>query len=149
MSLFNESEWIKLLFMLGDMQAMVSEIEKDLFSKVPADKKRKLFQPGYHITASSFAHIIERHYHKIPRHMGVGKFTIPVPDILDGLRNAAQQTAVPIPGSLNFYREFDTDSEIGFDRSGCTTKIMTVITSPGGCIKTAFPGDYKEHSALV
>lgn len=135
--------------MLGDMQAMLSEIERDLFSRVPAEKKRKLFQPGYHITATSFAHIIERHYHKIPRHMGVVKFTVPVADILDNLRKASGQTPVQISGSLNFYREFDTGNEIGFDRSGNSTKMMTVITTPGGCIKTAFPGNYKEHSALV
>lgn len=135
--------------MLGDMQALLSETERDLFDKIPAEKKRKLFQPSYYITASSFAHIIERHYHKIPRHMGVGKFTIPLPDILDWLRRASQQTPVPVPGSLNFYREFDTKNEIGFDRSGSTTNIITVITTPGGCIKTAFPGKYKEHSALV
>ena len=147
--MFIESEWIKLLFMLGDMQTMLGEIERDLFSKVPAEKKRKLFQPGYHITASSFAHIIERHYHKIPRHMGVGKFTVPVVDILDHLRRAAAQTPVPIPGSLNYCREFDTGNEIGFDRSGNSTKMMTVITTPGGCIKTAFPGNYKEFSVLV
>lgn len=144
MNIFIESEWIKLLFLLSDMQSHLAETEKDLFAKVPVEKKKKLFNATWRLSASAFAHIIERHYHKIPRHPGVGKFTVPVADILDLLRRASQQTPFSIPGTLNYYRELDAGIEIGFDRAGVATNIMTVITAPGGCIKTAFPGRIRE-----
>lgn len=146
--MYNESEWLKLLFMLSDMQAWINQMEKDLLMQVPGFDKKKLFRPTYYISASSFAHIIERHYHKIVRHMGVGKFIIPVPDILYWLRLAAQQASLPIPGSLNFYRELDTQTQIGFDKNGNYTSVVTVITDARGCIKTAFPGHHKDRSAL-
>ena len=146
--MFNESEWLRLLFMLSDMQEWISRMEKDLLMKVPGNEKKKLFRSTYYITAPSFAHIIERHYHKIARHMETGKFIIPVSVILYWLRLAAQQASLPVPGSLNFYRELDTQTQIGFDKNGNDTSVITVITDPGGCIKTAFPGHYKDRSVI-
>jgi hypothetical protein len=137
---FNEYEWLKMLFMLSDMQTWLSEMEKDLFMRQPSVKKKKLFQKTYYLTASSFAHIIERHYYKIPRHIGAAKFTITLPEILDWLRTAFQETAFRPPGSSNYIRELDAGSDIGFDRSGNNTSILTVITDAGGKIITAFPG---------
>jgi len=137
---FNEFEWLKMLFMLSDMQTWLAEMEKDLFMCQPSGKKKKLFQKSYYLTASSFAHIIERHYHKIPRHIGAAKFTITVPEILDCLRSASQETAVRQPGSSNYIRELNAGTDIGFDRSGNNTSIFTVITDARGRIITAFPG---------
>lgn len=138
--MFNESEWIKLLFLLSDTQQWITEMEKDLFMQLPGHEKRKCFRKTYHITAAGFAHIIERHYNNIPRFPGAGKFTIPVADIMHCIRQAAHCEPKPLSGTLNFIREYRHPSPLGFDRAGAVTSIMTVITCPGGCIKTAFPG---------
>lgn len=143
---FNECEWLRILFLLSDLQTWLSELEKDLFMKQPSAKKRKLFQKKYYITASSFAHIIERHYYKIPRHIGAAKFTISVPEILDWLRLAFQAKPSRPPGSCRHIRELDTGKEIGFDRAGCSTSILTVVTDSGGKIITAFPGSTRCQS---
>lgn len=145
--MFIESEWLKLLFLLGDMQTWIGKTEKDLFRKVPGSDKKRFFCKTYYLTAADFAHIIERHYHKIPRHMDAGKFTVPVPDILNCIRSAASQVPVELKGTLNFYREFDTGKEIGFDRAGVATTMITVITTPGGAIRTAFPGKMNDLPA--
>lgn len=138
--MFIESEWLKLLFLLSDTQSWIMEMEKDLFRTVPGVEKKKLFRKTYYLSASAFAHIIERHYHKIPRHMEAAKFIISVPDIMEAIRKVASQPALPVPGSLNVYRMLDTGEQIGFDRSGKDTSLITVISGPGGNILTAFPG---------
>src|SRR3989337_3788407 len=102
---FEESDWLKLLVMLSDMQTWINEMEKDLFMKLPLGEKKKLFRKTYYINAQSFAHIIERHYHKIARHLGAGKFIVSVPDILYWLRSAADQPATPLARTNNFIRE--------------------------------------------
>jgi hypothetical protein len=137
---FNEHEWLRALFMLSDMQSWLSEMEKNLFMNQPSGRKKKLFRKSYYLTASSFAHIIERHYYKVPRHIGAAKFTITIPRILELLRTACEQPPTPLPGSSNFFRELHTGADIGFDRSGNNTPVITIITDPGGKIITAFPG---------
>jgi len=145
---FDESEWLRLLFMLSDTQTWLNEMEKDLFMKLPLGEKKKLFRKTYYINAQSFAHIIERHYHKIARHIGAGKFIVSVPDILYWLRTAADQPATPLIGTVNFIRELNTGTEIGFDKSGNMTTIITVITDAAGSIKTAFHGYHKDRPAI-
>jgi hypothetical protein len=40
-------------------------------------------------------------------------------------------------------RSLDTGTQIGFDKDAQSTTHITVITEPGGAIKTAFPGKYQ------
>jgi len=143
---FDENEWLRMLFMLSDMQNWLSEMEQELFMKQPAGKAKKLFRKTYHLTASSFAHIVERHYYKIPRHVGAAKFTISVPEILDCLRTAFSQPPAPLEGSLSFIRQVKMGTIIGFDNAGNNTSIITIITNAGGKIVTAFPGAYRKSS---
>lgn len=149
MSPFNESEWLKLLFLLSDMQQWMADTEKDLFMKVPGSDKKKFFRRTFYITASAFAHILERHYYKLQRHPETGKFTVPVPDILQAIRSAAHCTELSVPGCLSVYRESDTGQTIGYDRFGTSTTFLTVITDRGGCIKTAFPGLLKNNPVFT
>lgn len=45
---------------------------------------------------------MERHHHKILRHPGPGKFTIPVPEILSYLRDLSEESGTPVAESLDF-----------------------------------------------
>ena len=137
---FNESEWIKVLFLISDTQIWMEEMEKKFFHMIPLDNKRKLFRTTYRLNASTLAHILEKHYYKIPRHPEASKFTIPVHEILFYIREAGNMTPDAIPGCLNFERIIDADRPIGFDADGEITDIITVITDSSGHIKSAFPG---------
>ncbi len=148
MTAFNEPEWLKLLFLLSDTRTWINEMEKDLFDKTPVVEKRKLFRKTYYITAASLAHIVERHYYKIPRHPGAAKFTVSVSVILHWIREAYHQPMFPANGTGNHFRMLDTAISIGHDRDGTATTYITVITHPCGSIKTAFPGLFKSNDAV-
>jgi len=141
--MFNEPEFIKLLFMLADTQAWISNMEKDLFYQLPLQEKCKLFRKTYYLSATALTHILERHYYKISRHPACGKFTIDVPTIVHWIKEAFAAEPSAINGSLNFKRTMDTGTQIGFDKEGQSTTCITVITEPGGAVKTAFPGQYQ------
>lgn len=137
---FNESEWIRLLFLIADTRTWMDQMEKDLFQQVPMQERKKLFRRTHFLTAQSMAHILERHYSKINRHPGTGKFTISVVDILHWIREAGQQPASPLPGSNHFIRCIDTNTCIGYDKNGQPTTQITLISDASGCVRTAFPG---------
>lgn len=140
--MYNEPEFIKLIFLLADTQAWLNELSKDAFLQLPVSDKKKLAAKTYYLTPAAMAHILEKHYHKINRYPGTGKFTIPVTAIVEGIRNAASSPALPQNGSLNYIREYQAEEEIGFDKYGRQTTTLTVITDSGGKIITAFPGSY-------
>ena len=140
MSAFCEEEWMRLLFLLSDTEAWVDELGRRLFHQLPVTDRKRLFRRGYCLTASALAHILERHYYKIPRHPGTGKFTIPVVDILHHLRQAGELAPEPIPGSLHQKRVWKADEAVGFDKEGRPTAFITVLTDSSGRIVTAFPG---------
>ena len=75
---FNETEWLKMLFMISDMKGRMEQMERKIIDEVPIGEKRKLHKTTYHLSASTLAHIMERHYFKIQRHPDASKFTIPV-----------------------------------------------------------------------
>jgi hypothetical protein len=137
---FNEAEWIKLLFLLSDIQAWIHEMEKDIFRQLPVTGKKRLFRKTYYISASSLAHIIERHYYKINRHPGTGKFTIPVASILYYIREAFHLPVRPHTCNTCLVRVMDTATTIGFDKNGIATTVISILTDSNGQIKTAFPG---------
>ena len=138
--MYNEEEWLRLLFLMSDTQAWISEMEKDLFRHFPAGEIKKLSRKSYYLSATSFAHIIERHYYKMPHHPGASKFNIPVYDILYWLREGFYQPSQPLPGTSLFIRQWDTGACMGFNRLSHPTTILTILTETGGRIKTAFPG---------
>ncbi|MET0393761.1 MAG: hypothetical protein ABW019_11505 [Chitinophagaceae bacterium] len=137
---FCEEEWMRLLFLLSDTAAWLDDLGRRLFHQVPVAGRKRLFRRSYCLTAPALTHILERHYYKIARHPGAGKFTIPVADILHQLRQAGELPPEPVPGSLNDKRVWEADSQVGVDKEGLPTAIITILTDSGGRIVTAFPG---------
>jgi hypothetical protein len=139
-NMFNEQEWLKVLFLLNDTQAWIDGMAKELFTQLPVAEKKKFLRKNYYLSATVLAHILERHYHKIERYTEAGKFTIPVTDILDYLREAYSLPVKPVPGCANFQRLVHTNRVIGYDRHRKPVKTITILTDGGGNIVTAFPG---------
>ena len=142
---FNEPEWLKLLFLLADTQSGLDDLHKQLFAQLPIENKKKLFHKNFCLTPQSLAHILERHYYKIPRHPQTGKFHISVIEIVHYIREAVDISVTPIPGSGNFQRVIHTGKPVGFDRSGESVTCITIITGINGKIITAFPGLWRIH----
>ena len=146
---FNEDEWLKLIFLLSDTQDWLNEMVSGAVMQVPMNNKKRLFRKTYYITISSLAHILERHYYKIPRHPDSGKFTIPIPEILSHLRDIASEPGTPIPGSLDMQRMVNVNKTVGFDRNGLPTTYISVLTDSGGRITTAFPGIFVPKPIII
>src|SRR5205085_5431440 len=138
LSQFSEPEWLKLLFLLSDTQEWLNDMHKDLFDQLPVCKKR-FISKDYYLTVNKLAHILERHYYKINRYPNAGKFTIPVTDILNYIREALAIPPVPIDGD-NMRRTLEVPTPIGYDKHGRETNVITILTDAGGKIITAFPG---------
>lgn len=141
---FNESQWMKLVFLLADTQSWIDEMNKDLFAAVPVSNQRKYFKKTYFLTPTALAHILERHYYKINRHPEAGKFHVSLPCLLELMRDASAVIPAPMKGCMNYHRVLETNSMIGFDKDGREERRMTVITDAGGGIVTAFPGVVEE-----
>jgi hypothetical protein len=144
---FDESAWIKLIFLLSDTQDWLNELANGALMQVPMKNRKRLLRKTYYVSVSALAHILQRHYFKIPRHPETSKFTIPVPEILSYLRDLSAETGVPVAGSLNFRRTVDVHRTIGFDKDQLPTSHITVLTDSGGRIITAFPGIHFINSA--
>ncbi len=86
---FNEEEWLRLLFLLNDIQIWLNKLVSGAVMQVPIQNKKKLFRKTYYISVSVLTHIAERHYYKIMRHPEASKFTIPIVEILSLLRDAS------------------------------------------------------------
>lgn len=137
---FNEPEWLKLLFLLADTQTWLDDMAKEAFGRLPIPDKKRFLRKTYYLTISALAHIVERHYYKIPRYPNAGKFHIPLIEILHHIREAYSLPVTPVTGCLNFQRVLQTEQTIGFDKNGQPTNIITILTDAGGKIITAFPG---------
>jgi hypothetical protein len=85
---FNETEWLRLLFLLNDTNVWLQEMERSLLYLLPIDEKCRLSRKTYYLSVTSLAHLLEKHYFKISRHPGCSKFTIAVPDIVHYIREA-------------------------------------------------------------
>jgi hypothetical protein len=118
-------------------------MEMNILYQLPVANKSKLFRKTYYLSATSLAHVLEKHYLKIARHPGCGKFTIDIPGIVYWIKEAFHTEQQSICGSLNFKRWLDTDTVIGCNREGAATTFITVITNAAGEVKTAFPGKYE------
>jgi hypothetical protein len=135
---FSEDEWLKLLFLLADTQEWLNDMHKTLFNQLPVSKKR-FISKQYHLGLPALAHILERHYYKINRYPHAGKFTIPVTDILNYIRDAHATIPVDIEGN-NKQRTIEASAPVGHDKNGKQTNVITILTDAGGKIVTAFPG---------
>lgn len=140
MQTYNETEWLRLLFLLNDTQQWLEEMQKTLLRSLPCKTPEKLFKKNCYLSVAAFAHILERHYHKIPRHPGTGKFTISIPDILQLIKQAAEQLPLPQNGTTNLLYQYNSGIELGYDKSGLPSTYITLIVDEKGNIKTAFPG---------
>lgn len=138
----NEAEWTKMIFLLADMQEWMDTLFRSAISELEIKERKKLFRNQYHITPVSLAHILERHYYKIARFPGCGKFTISVPEILHWIKEGSRVQPTEMKGSVNTIRTLDTLAMIGHDRHTAPTTILTIITDNCGTVKTAFPGAY-------
>ena len=144
----NEDEWINVLFLLSDTQNWLNDLTTEAIRHFPLQDRKRLCRKTYHLTVPALAHIVERHYYKIPRHPLVSKFTIPITAILSHLRDAANTEMLPINGSLKFKRVFDTQNVIGFDYNKLPTSLITIVTDGAGKILTAFPGLLKATNLI-
>jgi len=148
-SQFNEEAWLKLVFLLNDTQDWLNEMVSGAVMQLPMNNKKRLFRKTYYITISSLAHILERHYYKIPRHPDCGKFNVPIPEILSHLRDIASEPGTPIPGSLDLRRTVNVNKTVGLDRNGLPTTYISVLTDSGGRIITAFHGIFVPRPIIV
>ena len=137
---FNETQWLQALFLLADTQSWLQQMQEGLIWQLPVKHRKKLLRKGSYLSSKALAHILERHYYKVPRHPLTGKFTIPIPQIVACIRDACQQPPETVPHSPHLQRILDTGTPLGHDPSGNTVTTITVITSTGGEIITAFPG---------
>lgn len=145
----NEQEIIRLLFALADIQQWINELTSSAFSQLPHMGKRKLQRAGYYLGINAMAHILERHYHKVPRHPGAGKFCISVNDMLWHISEARKSATQPVPGHATQFRIHNCNSSIGYDRNGQNTSFITVFTDAKGNILTAFPGQYQPSETAI
>ncbi|HVX28521.1 MAG TPA: hypothetical protein VHB70_19385 [Parafilimonas sp.] len=136
----NEEQWIHILFLVSDTQIWLEELQTKLIYQLPVKNKKKLLRKSHYLSASALAHILERHYFKIPRYPNAGKFTISVAGIVSYLRDAGTQITTSINNSCNVQRVIDAKQLIGFDKYGKPASVITVISDSGGKIITAFPG---------
>jgi len=136
----NETEYIKLIFLLSDTQQWLNDLSKEALTILPVSEKRKLLQKQYYLSITALAHILEHHYYKIPRYPSTGKFHLSLADILYHVREAINAPVNPVPGALTFQRVIKANQVIGFDKKGEATSFITILTDGGGKIITAFPG---------
>jgi hypothetical protein len=138
--MFNENEWLKLLFLLADTQTWLDDMAKEMFRQLPISKKRFILKE-YYLSLTVLAHILGRHYYKINRYPHTGKFHIPVIEILNYIREAYMLPATLTTDGQNFQRILQTIQPIGFDKYGQSSNTIIILTDAGGKIITAYPGE--------
>ncbi|MFC0771392.1 hypothetical protein [Terrimonas alba] len=127
--MFNEPEWLKLVFLLSDTQAWIDDLSKQAFGQLPVPDKKKFLQKNYYLGIRALAHILERHYYKIPCYPNAGKFHIPLTEIFHHIREAHSLPVTPVSGCLNFQRAIKTEQPVGFDKNGQpTTSLQSLLT---------------------
>lgn len=139
---FNEEQWMPILFLLADTQTWLQQLHEELLYQLPIKNRKKLLRQSWYLSVNALAHILERHYHKVPRHPLTGKFTIPIPAIVAAIKDAAQQPPAAVPQSTTrLQRVWQAPQPVGYDCKGAATRLVTVIADMGGRIVTAFPGE--------
>ncbi|WP_157098023.1 hypothetical protein [Niabella ginsenosidivorans] len=148
-TIFNEEEWLLLLFLLADIQSWLQQLQEGLIYQLPVKHRKKLLRKSGYLSVKALAHILERHYYKPPCHPPVGaqaslasKFTLPIPQIVACIRDACRQPAAPggQAHAGNRCHVYDAGITIGYNSRGLPVSSITVITDAAGTIVTAFPG---------
>jgi hypothetical protein len=137
---FNEAQWLQVLFLLADTDVWLQQLQEGLIWQLPVKQHKKLLRKSWYLSVTVLAHILERHYYKLPRHPLAGKFTISIPEIVNAIKDAGQLPPEPIAGSSNLQRVWEAGYPLGYDPAGNTVTTLTVISSAAGEIITAFPG---------
>ncbi|ANH83096.1 hypothetical protein A8C56_20815 [Niabella ginsenosidivorans] len=145
---FNEAQWLQALFLLAEAQSWLQQLQEALIWQLPVKHRKKLLRQSWYLSAKALAHILERHYYKIPGHPYTAKFTIAIPQIVACIKEAGAQQAMPlpepkgagVPRSRHLQRVWDAGMAVGYDPAGNTVTVITVIASTSGEIITAFPG---------
>ncbi len=137
---FNEAQWLQVLFLLADTATWLQQLQEGLIWQLPVKQHKKLLRKSWYLSVTVLAHILERHYYKLPRHPLAGKFTISIPEIVNAIKEAGQLSPEPIAGSTNLQRVWEAGYPLGYDPAGNTVTTMTIISSAAGEIITAFPG---------
>ncbi|MBZ4189491.1 hypothetical protein [Niabella beijingensis] len=141
---FNEEQWLPVLFLLADTQTWLQQLQEGLMHQLPVKNRKKLLRKSWYLGVKALAHILERHYHKVPRHPLAGKFTLPIPALVAAIKDAGQQPPLPPPGGAppgaNVHRVHNVGTTIGYDSRGQPVSTLTVITDAAGMIITAYPG---------
>ena len=83
--------------------------------QLPSADKSKLYRKAYYLPLTSLEHVLEKHYYKIVRHPGCGKFTIDIANIVYWIKEAFHTEPQGNSGSLNFRRCMDTGTVIGYN----------------------------------
>ena len=135
----NEKELLKLIGLLSDVQKWVDRLSLDCVNNFHASGIKLMNNKKYRLSIISFAHILEKHYHKILRYPDSSKFNISIPEILDYLKTAEAMDIMPIKGGANCERRLELKEMIGFNKDGEDAFCLVVITDPGGNIITAYP----------
>ncbi len=138
---FSESQWLRMLFVIADTEQWLRQLQVQHFYALPLSNHKKLLRKRWYLSAGVTAHILERHYYKINRHPGTGKFTIPIPQLLHYIKEAGSLEPQRVPQTGNMQRVWQAEEPIGYDINGTTTSRLTVISDPAGNIITAFPGE--------
>jgi hypothetical protein len=137
---FNEAQWLQVLFLLADTASWLQQLQEGLIWQLPVQQHKKLLRKSWYLSVTVLAHILERHYYKLPRHPLAGKFTISIPEIVNAIKEAGQLLPQLIAGSTNLQRVWEAGYPLGYDPAGNTVTALTVISSAAGEIITAFPG---------
>lgn len=135
-----DEQWARMLLLLADTQQWINDICMQTISSIHPPAKKILKGKQYRLSVTGLAHIIERHWYKVLRHPGTGKFQLDIPGMLDLLRQAAAAPEQAMPGCLNQVRVLEHTEPVGIDRNGQPCRCITVITDQYGVIITAFPG---------
>ena len=147
--MYSEPELIRLLYTLADIQQWISDLSSAALSHVPHMGKKRLQKLDYYLSVAALVHILERHYYKIQRHPGAGKFCIPLSNILDYIRQAKDCTQQKATNHSGSYRILECDTIIGYDQLGHNTNSLTVFTDVKGNILTAFPGKFEPKEKTI
>jgi hypothetical protein len=148
-TMLSEPELIRLLYTLADIQQWISDLSSAALSHIPHMGKKKLQKLEYYLSPAAIVHILERHYYKIQRHPGAGKFCISIENILHYIRLAKDCQQHDAPNHSGSYRILQTNEIIGFDQYGHNTTCLTVFTDAKGNILTAFPGTFEPTEKFI
>ena len=135
----DEYHYMRIILLLADTQLWLNELGSQAIHSIQPAAKKLLSSKTYRLSITALAHIIERHYYKTMRHPGTGKFTIPLPQVLDCIKEAGMQPAEPMKGSAYFKRSLAFPTSIGINKNGETSATITVITDYNKHIITAYP----------